>query len=268
MFSKEDSLRTNEGKYHSTTISFLFMLVFLTQIGDLSTVAAQSAALDSYYGRRNTLGVFLAYSPDSSHILLGEVRERRLLNLGVAFERQLVINHIMNWQYSAEFAPVAIESDPIQIIHYTIDSTTPPGSYSHIFIEPTLHACQPLSETITVPGAGTETIVATCGRRWTMGEAMSPAGFRWSFLPRNKIQPFVDGHGGFMYSTQPIPYIGSGSFNFSFDFGAGIEIYRSKARSMRIEYRYHHISNNDTASTNPGIDNGLIQFAWCFGLGR
>jgi hypothetical protein len=248
----------------------LFALMVPPAEFTLSTVPihAQARSENFYYARRNTLGVFGAYSPNSSHILLGDAPDRRLLNVGIGYERRLLINHILNWQYSAEFVPVALESDPIQIIHYTIESTNPPGTFSRTFTEQTYSACQPLSETITVPGTGTETIVGTCGRRWTMGEAMSPVGIRSSFLPERKLQPFVDGHGGYMYSTQPIPIIGSGSLNFTFDIGAGFELYRSKTRSMRIEYRYHHISNKNTATMNPGIDNGLIQFAWCFGLGR
>lgn len=84
-------------------------------------------------------------------------------------------------------------------------------------------------------------------------------------MPRHKLQPFFIGHGGYMYSTQPIPISTAGSFNFTFDFGAGFEFYRSKTRSIRAEYRFHHISNHDTASQNPGIDNGLLQVTYSFG---
>jgi opacity protein-like surface antigen len=68
-----------------------------------------------------------------------------------------------------------------------------------------------------------------------------------------------------MYTTHPIPIYYAGSFNFTFDLGAGIELYRSKTRSIRAEYRYHHISNHETAEQNPGIDNGLFQVTYTFG---
>jgi hypothetical protein len=57
----------------------------------------------------------------------------------------------------------------------------------------------------------------------------------------------------------------AGSFNFTFDFEAGLELYRTRGKSIRAEYRYHHISNNNTAPNNPGIDSGLFQFTYCFG---
>ncbi len=68
-----------------------------------------------------------------------------------------------------------------------------------------------------------------------------------------------------MYSTQPIPTQSAGSFNFTFDLGAGLEVYRSARTSIRAEYRYHHISNHNTATQNPGIDNGLFQVSYTFG---
>jgi opacity protein-like surface antigen len=88
---------------------------------------------------------------------------------------------------------------------------------------------------------------------------------QWNFLPLNKAQPFFVLHGGYMYSTRAIPTSDAGSFNFTLDFGAGIELYRSKTRSIRAEYRYHHISNKDTSRANPGIDNGLFQATYSFG---
>ena len=68
-----------------------------------------------------------------------------------------------------------------------------------------------------------------------------------------------------MYSTQPIPTPDAGSFNFTFDFGTGFELYRSSTKSIRAEYRYHHISNHNTSYTNPGIDSGLFQLTYSFG---
>jgi opacity protein-like surface antigen len=88
---------------------------------------------------------------------------------------------------------------------------------------------------------------------------------QWNFLPRWKVQLFAIGHGSYMYSTRPIPVSTAGSFNFTFDIGAGIEWYQSKSRSIRAEYRYHHISNHNTATDNPGIDNGLFQITYSFG---
>ncbi len=168
-------------------------------------------------------------------------------------------------QYDLEVLPVALESDPVD--HYTFTVTSPkPSTFKATLTGP--YACHSNS------GSGSEIIDGTtysytysnqCSRRWTIGEGMSPVGFKWNFRPRHALQPFLIGHGGYMYSTQSIPVDNSASFNFTFDFGAGLELYRTRTRSIRAEYRYHHISNHDTANQNPGIDNGLFQLTYAFG---
>ena len=230
--------------------------------------SAQARPESQYYARTNTFGVFGAYSPDSSHIFLGYAENRKLVDFGVSYNRRLLIGRVVNWQYSGELLPVALESDPVGI--ETNNETTPVVSTIAFNLGAQFVTCSPSTVAYSftdqngVTYSGTLTYSCS-GRRWTMGEAMSPIGFQWNFLPRHKTQPFLIGHGGYMYSTQPIPIIQAGSFNFTFDLGAGFEVYRSRTRSIRIEYRYHHISNHNTAQENPGIDSGLFQATYAFG---
>lgn len=228
---------------------------------------AQDSPESAYYARANTFGVFTAYSPNSSHILLGQAEKRELLNIGVSYSRKLLRNRTVNWQYSGELLPVALESEPMTS---WVNNQTSPEQATYTGTESdSMLSCTPVIDnySYTINGityAGTQTYYCH-GRRWTIGEAMSPIGFQLNFRPTRKVQPFLIGHGGYMYSTQPIPISSAGSFNFTFDFGAGLELYRSRTRSIRAEYRYHHISNHSTATSNPGIDNGLIQISYTFG---
>jgi Lipid A 3-O-deacylase (PagL) len=229
--------------------------------------APQDGTKDALYSRTNTFGVFAAYSGNSSHMLLGYAEKRRLLDLGLVYNRRLYENRSVNWQYSAEFLPVALESDPIASI--VANQTSPTATTFTTTYGPVVDcAPQTADYSVTTPNgvtySGTETVLCS-GRRWTMGEGMSPIGFQWNFVPRRKTQPFLIGHGGYMYSTQPIPVGDAGSFNFTFDLGAGIEIFQSRTKSIRGEIRYHHISNHGTATENPGIDNLLFQVTYAFG---
>lgn len=248
-----------------------FLLVLAVFAVGATGASAQSKA-DDAYARRNTVGILGEYSPDSSHILLGESQRRMLVNLGVSYSRRLFLNHIVNWQYNGELLPVALESDPLSrdVAHQTMPSVATfvysngsppvacaPQTFPYEYQDPNTGATY----------SGTQT-VSCAGRRWTMGEAMSPVGFQWNFVPMRKTQPFLDGHGGYMYSTRTIPIPNAGSFNFTFDIGAGIELYRNRTQSMRVEYRYHHLSNANTAQVNPGVDSGLIQVTYCFRLGH
>ena len=68
-----------------------------------------------------------------------------------------------------------------------------------------------------------------------------------------------------MFSRREIPILGASSLDFTFASGAGMELFLSPKRSMRVEYRVHHISNAHTAVLNPGIDNGVLRLSFCFG---
>lgn len=259
-----------ENAHRPVYFRYFFLFAILMFSATAVVAAAQGLSESPLYAQRNTLGIFGAYSPNSSRILLGNAENRELVNIGVAYNRRPLLNHLVNWQYSGEIAPVALESDPRTRI---VNNQTAPTNDSYVADLPSsMVVCSPVvvPYTVTFNGvtySGTETYSCS-GRQWTMGEAMSPVGMQWNFLPLRKTQPFVNGHGGYMYSTQPIPITNAGSFNFTFDIGAGFEIFRSKTRSIRAEYRYHHISNHGTAYMNPGIDNGLMQVTYCFHLGR
>lgn len=228
----------------------------------------QNSGEPRFYSRANTLGILTAYSNDSSHIFVGDAERRKLLHLGVSYTRRLWIGRIVNWQYTAEILPVVLESDPLT---EQLDQVTSP--VVETFIEKNLPpqvTCHPppvtyeITDSNGVVAAGTE--YSYChGRRWTIGEGLSPAGMQWNFRPRHKLQPFLINLSGILYTTKPIPVTTAGAFNFTFDLGGGLELYQSPTRSLRVEYRYHHISNDETAKRNPGIDSGLFQLTWTIG---
>lgn len=247
--------------------SLLFRLVlFFAFVAALSGIA--NAQGDSQpYARRNSFGVLMAYSNDSSHMLLGVSERRKLLNIGVSYSRKLLVTRFGVWTYDGEILPVALESDPLT---RSVNVQTSPTNGTVVNDGgPPMATCAPFVNpyNFTLNGityTGVDTF--TChGRQWTIGEAISPVGLQWNFFPRRKVQPLIEGHGGYMYSTHSIPVGGAGAFNFTFDFGGGIEYFRSRSRSIRVEYRYHHISDHDTSIENPGIDNGVVQLSYVFG---
>lgn len=251
--------------HHSVSVAALFFLFILA--GTTSSAAAQDFPRAPYFARTNTFGVFAGYSNDSSHILLGLAEDRKLLNIGFSYDRRLHVGNLVNWQYDIEAIPVALESDPLAQI--VVQQSEPdPQTYTFQMGPPV--TCRSVSEPfnqVTAQGlsySGTETEICT-GRRWTMGGAISPLGMAWNFLPRRRTQPFFAAHGGTMLSTQIIPIPGAASKNFTFDGEVGVERFLSPMRSLRIGYRVHHISNAGSANLNPGIDNGMIRLAFCFG---
>lgn len=243
------------------------LLVLLALLMTVLAAHSQVAPEPTAYTRLNTIGIFGEYSNDSSHILLGESQNRKLLDFGGFYARRVILNHIIDGQYMLELRPIMIESDPVTKEVATVTSSL--GTFTD---EPTyfanVSACHPysVSSTFTIQGViYTDTDTFTCGhRQWTFGEGLSPAGFKANFLPHRRIQPVLTLLGGYMFATRPIPTSNASGANFTFSFGAGLEFYRSATRSIRAEYRYHHLSNAGTAN-NPGIDNQIIQITYSLG---
>jgi opacity protein-like surface antigen len=251
-------------------IRFFLLLVALASV--MPAGRSQTPDTNPFFARRNTFSILAAYSNDSSHMLLGNAENRKLLDFGAGYSRRLFLNRIVNWQYNGEILPVALESD---LLGQQVDSQTQP-TVTTFLPDPIgqVLTCAvlttPYSYTVLDPNGGSTTYSGTetqscSGRRWNIGEAISPVGFQWNFFPRLKTQPVFIGHGGYMYTTKPIPLLYAGSFNFTFDLGVGVELYQNQTRSIRAEYRYHHISNHNTAQDNPGIDNGIFQLTYSFG---
>lgn len=235
----------------------------------IAMVQAQVApAMDWPYTRKNTYGVFAAYSNDSSHIYWGTANSRKLATLGLSYDRRLFHNRLINVQYSAELLPLFFESDPLSIL---TDYQTKPTVQTLVYPEAQLQGCANYSQpySYTDPNTGlidSGTYVVRCvDREWTYGAGIAPVGFRVNLSPRHRTQFFLDGHLGVVNFTRPVPAASSGSFNFLFDMGMGLEFYRSHSKSLRAETRVHHISDNYTTTFNPGIDNVLFQLTYAFG---
>ena len=253
--------------YLRSSLRVACTIAFLMGFPDVSCCQAQQPSEQRNYARLNSFGIMAAYSPNSSHILLGVAEKRKLWNLGASYSRRLILDREMVWEYEAEVVPVVLEGDPRS--RY-VNVQTSPTNTTTVLDGPPLIFCTPITQSygFTDPkGVRYQGVIQIfChDRQWTVGQAMSPLGLRWSLFPRRKLQLTFVAHVGYMYSTRPVPDSFSGSFNFTFDVGPGIELYRSRTKSLRLEYRYHHISNHNSATENPGIDNGLFQLGYVFG---
>ena len=110
------------------------LISFLIPIAISAASSAQSQQEVPYFARLNTFGVLAAYSNDSSPMLLGITANRKLLNVGISYNRRLLFNRFVNWQYSGELMPVAIESDPVLVTVFTATYTNPPATMANIAV--------------------------------------------------------------------------------------------------------------------------------------
>ena len=100
----------------------------------------------------------------------------------------------------------------------------------------------------------------------THGVGLYPMGLRVQVSTATRIHPFVDGHTGFLYFFDPVPDIRGRAFNFAAALGGGVSVTLSGRWTLRLGYRYHHLSNGFRGSINPGLDANLLYFGLGAGL--
>jgi hypothetical protein len=98
------------------------------------------------------------------------------------------------------------------------------------------------------------------------GFAVIPVGFLAEFARRRRLHPIAELNGGIIASTEPIPERGLNAtgLNFIFDIGGGVRWNVSGTAAVTVGYRFLHISNANTTSFNPGLDNNVLYASYSF----
>ena len=234
-------------------------VAILTGLSCLSGRSVSARAQETVrFGGRQSLGISSSYSPDSSHILIGESQQRRTWTGGIEYTHRLGHGQWVRWDYEGSIVPFYQESDPAVVaIRYTING-----------VGYTIPQSPPVRETnvdrgpvgfVTAPHGVTAPIYAVYGRQSTNGGAFSPLGARATWLQRFRIQPSFSLDLGFVVSTRDIPIDDADQFNYMFSFCPGVQVFANPRSSLRLEYIYRHISNAGQGNVNPGVDQGTFR---------
>jgi Lipid A 3-O-deacylase (PagL) len=240
-------------------IFFSLVLFILLCMGGVTL--AQSPR--TTWGQKYALGVFGEYSPTSSHMVMGYARQRELVGVGGSLAWRLIDRHSLELAYLAEARPVLMESDPMLV------SITNAQLGTIRFVPPwvVVNPVNPIMFAMIERNGDTQDYSFTTdySRRWTYTGGASPVGFKLNGFTHRRIQPEVMGNGGFLIATRDIPVADSSSFNFTFEIGAGLQWYRTPSQSIQAEVRFHHLSNGDLGTANPGVDSVLWKVTYTFG---
>ncbi len=238
-----------------------------------ATAHAQAAAEQRYYGPLNSVAAFVEYSNSSSHIILGDDRQRKFAALALAYQRRISADHWMAWDYSAEIRPILVESDPTYrgaLITGTIGDRSYVSDDRYAFQIPIMNAGdfhdRSTFGTLLDGTPFTARVHNYIGRRWTYAPGVTPACFSVHLLPARAVQPFFAATGGFLVSPRDIPEFKTSAFNFTFSFGGGVEWFRDHRRSWTVEYRVQHMSNKEIGFNNPGVDSQFVRVGYRFGF--
>ena len=208
-------------------------------------------------GGLQSFGVSSSFSPDSSHILIGQAEQRRIWTLGVEYTRLLRIRPRFRFDYEASLMPLYEETDPtVTGTIFTLAGQAVITPQSPVRVVDVAHG--PVGEA-TASNGTLIPIYAIFGRQDTYAAAFSPLGARISALPRSRVQPSLALDLGFVVSASDIPVDQSDRFNYMFAFGPGVQLFTDSHTSWRVEYIYRHTSNAHQGYQNPGVDQGVFR---------
>jgi hypothetical protein len=80
---------------------------------------------------------------------------------------------------------------------------------------------------------------------------------RWHFISESTWSIYLDGGAGFLKTSDDVPPHGT-NFNFTPQAGAGFTIEIGGQMRAMTGVRWHHISNANSADSNPGIDSFML----------
>ena len=114
-------------------------------------------------------------------------------------------------------------------------------------------------EYLTVTTGGGRRFTVDDGRRSSVaGFAVSPIGVEGQLRVARSWRVYVAGAAGAVWFTREVPVAGSRAFNYTFELGGGALWAMSRRDSLRVGYKFHHLSNAYTSPQNPGIDGAVI----------
>jgi len=85
----------------------------------------------------------------------------------------------------------------------------------------------------------------------------------WTFDSSETMQPYLFGGGGILYTNADIPGLGA-EVDGNWQFGGGVRYRLQSGRWLKVEYRFHHISNAGTEDPNDPINSSKILVGMTF----
>lgn len=110
--------------------------------------------------------------------------------------------------------------------------------------------------------------IAPTKRETSYGFGVTPATFRFYFLAKNRLKPFIHVGAGFMFTNKAMPLPETSWFNFTGYYGGGLMYQIKRNRAVTLSYRYLHISNASMTRINPGYNANTFALGYSFFYGK
>jgi opacity protein-like surface antigen len=221
--------------------SRILLLCLLVSVPIFASADDKSNYTDAFHTGANEYQVWGGYSPDSL-TWIGKSEARRLFMAGAGWRRVILATDRVAWKFTVDIVPIALVSQPTLGGMETVQDA-----------KKVLAECQ---------AAGLS--CGSVGRRTTYGVGFAPVGFEFNFRRRHRVQPVAAINAGLLRFSRDVPVAGSMQTNFTFSWAGGLQIFTGESQSLTIGYRFHHISNANSGTFNPGIDSNFIYLGYSF----
>ena len=172
-------------------------------------------------------------SPAGTH--LGATPDRNHLFLGVHVTGTLLRWHRLAIAYAPEVIPLLALSD-----------------------NPTYHSVSQMSFDIRVQD----------GQKAVAGIGISPVGFEARVRLASRVRLYAATAAGIVMFTRATPVPDARSLNFTFEVGGGGDYQLCRGWWLRVGYKFHHLSNANSAPQNPGVDANAVTIGLGHAVGK
>ena len=201
-----------------------FVLISFVWAGTLTAQAPTAPQLGD-----RSVGAWMGFSPVSRVGFFDEPK-RQLFLLGVRAE----------WVIES-FGPVALAATS-DIVPLALVTHNPTYVTHHVIIE---------------PGVEVDEKERT-GEKPVFGAGVAPFGFKLYLLHGRSLRLYGAGSVGGLWFTRNMPVPDARRFNASFEYGGGLEFLRARHMGVVVGYKFHHLSNANSAAFNPGLDSNVF----------
>lgn len=210
---------------------------------------------------RQSYAISGTFSPDSSHMLIGQAEQRRTWTTSLEYGRTIWGNSVARIDYEGSITPFFQERDPTIVGAFTDVG----GSETMVPIQEKRVIAvshNPIGE-VSIGGPPVP-LYGIYSSEKTYAFSVSPIGARVNFYNSRHLQPTFSTDLGLVFSGRDLPVDDSARLNYLFSFGPGIEFFYKKNEAVRLEYLYRHMSNGGSGDLNPGVDQGVIRLTLSF----
>jgi hypothetical protein len=99
------------------------------------------------------------------------------------------------------------------------------------------------------------------------GAGISPIAIQGQLKVSSRVRLYAGGAAGAIWFTRDVPVVESRAFNYTFEFGGGLRWQLRSRESLRIGWKFHHLSNAYSARQNPGLDAAVVVIGYSRTLG-